>query len=49
MAGSDSDARTALAYFQQLDAETAKLIYELIKTYCPSLIYVSMNENSWPH
>jgi hypothetical protein len=30
--------KTALAYLQQIDAETALWIYELVKTYCPSLI-----------
>jgi len=38
MAKSDNDARTALAYFQQLDAETAKRIYMIVQAYCPSLI-----------
>jgi hypothetical protein len=35
MAESDSAAKTALAYFQQLEAETAKELYDIIKTYFP--------------
>jgi len=35
MTESDSAAKTVLAYFQQLEAETAKELYDILKTYFP--------------
>jgi len=36
--------KTALAYLQQLDAETALWVYEIVQAYCPSLIYRTEKE-----